>query len=96
MLLRFRRHNTADQGSDEVSERPRRGIDTGNHYELFGGTLTIGAMSATFCIAGLGSYTAGLTGQRAVCSLIAHMFHTLEEAQSRHISACRLRPDQLI
>ena len=43
MLLRFRRHNTADQGSDEASERPRRGIDTGNHYEFLGGTVTIGA-----------------------------------------------------
>jgi len=50
MLLRFRRHNTADQGSDEASERPRRGIDTGNHYEFFGGTVTIGVRPAAFCL----------------------------------------------
>ena len=55
MLLRFRRHNTADQGSDEASERPRRGIDTGNHYEFFGGTVTIGAWPSNF----LTCYSAG-------------------------------------
>ena len=71
MLLRFRRRNTDDQASNVSSERPRRGIDTGNHFEFFGGRVTVGAMPTGFRPAAQPRYDAGLDACKHVVSLQA-------------------------
>ena len=90
MLLRFRRHNTADQGSDEASERPRRGIDMGNHYEFFGGTITIGVWPVILCLAAhlCVEHCLRSAYPRVRCAIVSVLFC---KAQSRG-GQCMLHP----